>query len=134
MEDLLEVPSGARRSALFYLKEYPPEARHTVILRYIERYHFLRDLGVSVIDLKSLSPPMVRYFSDMAKRYDVYELRRCAPTKRYALTACLLIEIHKTMLDHIVALPDQLLTKKMREVKNAFETRYRTLRRQYRRG
>src|SRR4029453_4615784 len=41
IDDLLEVPSGARRSALFHLKEYPPEASHAVILRYIERYHFL---------------------------------------------------------------------------------------------
>ena len=79
MDDLLEVPSGARRSALFSLKEYPPEASNAVILRYIERYHLLRDLGVSGIDLKSLSPPMVRYFADMTKRYDVYELRRFAP-------------------------------------------------------
>src|SRR5713101_9431616 len=134
MDDLLEVPSGARRSALFSLKEYPPEASNAVILRYIERYHFLRDLGVSVIDLRSLSPPMVRYFTDIAKRYDVYELRRFAPTKRYALTACFLVEIHKTILDHIAALHDQLLTKKMREAKNAFETRYRKLRRRYRRG
>jgi TnpA family transposase len=134
VDDLLEVPSGERRSALFHLKEYPPEASNAVILRYIERYHFLRDLGVSVIDLSSLSSPMVRYFADVAKRYDVYELRRFAPTKRYALTACFLVEIHKTILDHIVALHDQLLTKKMREAKNAFETRYRQLRRQYRRG
>ncbi|MEE8290573.1 MAG: DUF4158 domain-containing protein, partial [Candidatus Tectomicrobia bacterium] len=134
VDDLLEVPSGERRSALFHLKEYPPEASNAVIVRYIERYHFLRDLGVSGIDLRSLSPAMVRYFADVAKRYDVYELRRFAPTKRYALTACFLVEIHKTILDHIVALHDQLLTKKMREAKNAFETRYRTLRRQYRRG
>jgi len=134
MDDLLEVPSGARRSALFSLKEYPPEASNAVILRYLERYHFLRDLGINVIDLKSLSPPMVRDCADMAQRYDVYELRRFAPTKRYALTACFLVEIHQTILDHLVALHDQLLTKKMREAKNAFETRYRTLRRQYRRG
>ncbi len=134
VDDLLEVPSGERRSALFHLKEYPPEASNAVILRYIERYHFLRDLGVSVIDLSSLSPPMVRYFADVDKHYDVYELRRFTTTKRYALTACFLVEIHKTILDHIVALHDQLLTKKMREAKNAFETRYRTLRRQYRRG
>ena len=134
IDDLLEVPSGAPRSALFHRKEYPPEASPAVILRYIERYHFLRDLGVSVIALRSLSLPMVRYFAAIAKRYDVYELRRFAPTKRYALTAGFLVEIHKTSLDHIVALHDQLLTKKMREAKNAFETRYRTLRRQYRRG
>jgi hypothetical protein len=51
-----------------------------------------------------------------------------------ALTACFLVEIHKTILDHIVTLHDQLLTKKMREAKNAFEQRYRQLRRQYRRG
>lgn len=37
MDDLLEVPSGARRSALFSLKEYPPEASNAVILRSIER-------------------------------------------------------------------------------------------------
>lgn len=134
MDDLLEVPSGAHRSVLFDLKEYPPEASHAVILRYIERYHFLRDLGLSVIDLSSLSAPMVRYFADTAKRYDVYELRRFAPTKRYTLTACFLVEIHKTILDHIVALHDQLLTKKMREARNVFEKRYRQVRRKSKRG
>jgi hypothetical protein len=40
-----------------------------------------------------------------------------------------LVEIHKTILDHIIALHDQLLTKKMREAKNAFEKHYRELRR-----
>ena len=40
-----------------------------------------------------------------------------------------LVEIHKTILDHIVALHDQLLTKKIREARNAFEQRYRRLRR-----
>jgi hypothetical protein len=134
MDDLLAVPSGERRSTFFQLKEYPPEASTAVILRYIARYHFLRDLGVGTIDLSRLSLPMVRYFADLAKRYDVYELRRFAPTKRDALMACFLVEIHKTILDHIVALHDQLLTKKMREAKNAFEEHYRQVRRQSRRG
>src|SRR4029077_5460308 len=134
MDDLLEVPSGERRSTLFSLKEYPPEASNAVIVRYIERYHFLRDLGVSTIDLSSITPPMIRALADVAKRYDVRALRRFAPAKRYALTACFLVEAHKTILDHVVALHDQLLTKKMREAKNAFEKHYRELRRQYRRG
>ena len=46
MDELLQVPSGARRSTLFQLKEYPAEASYAVIVRYIERYHLLRDLGV----------------------------------------------------------------------------------------
>jgi Domain of unknown function (DUF4158) len=134
LDDLLEVPSGERRSALFDLKESPPEASNAVMLRYIERYHLLRDLGIGTIDLSRVSPPMVRYFADIAKRYDVAALRRFAPTKRYALMACFVVEIHKTILDHIVALHDQLLSKKMREARNVFEQRYRQLRRPYRRG
>jgi TnpA family transposase len=134
MDDLLTLPSGERRSALFHLKEYPPEASNAVIVQYIERYHLLRDLGVGRIDLSMVNAPMVRYLADLAKRYDVYELRRFPPVKRYALLGCFLVEIHKTILDHIVTLHDQLLTKKMREAKNAFEKHYRQLRRPYRRG
>lgn len=134
MDDLLALPSGERRSALFHLKEYPPEASNAVIVQYIERYHFLRDFGVGRIDLSMVHPPMVRYLADLAKRYNVYELRRFTPVKRYALVGCFLVEIHQTMLDHIVTLHDQLMTKKMREAKNAFEKQYRQLRRPSRRG
>ena len=77
---------------------------------------------------------MMRYFIDQGKRYDVHTLRRFPEAKRYSLTACFLVEIHKTILDHIVSLHDQLLTKKIREARNAFETRYRQVRRQSRRG
>jgi hypothetical protein len=61
-------------------------------------------------------------------------LRRFPEAKRYALTACFLVEAHKTSLDHIVALHDQLLTKKRREATHAFAQHYRRLRRQDRRG
>ncbi len=134
MDELLQVPLGARRSILFQLKEYPAEASYAVILRYIERYHFLRDFGVGDLDLGGVSAPMIRYLAAQAKRYDVHTLRRFPETKRYGLTACFLVEIHKTILDHIVALHDQLLTKKMREARNAFEKRYRQVRRRSRRG
>jgi hypothetical protein len=134
IDDLLQVPGGERTSMLFQLKEYPPEASPAVILRYIERYQFLHALGVETIDLSSLSLPLIRYFADLTQRYDVRALRRFPPAKRYTLTACFLVEVHKTILDHIVALHDQLLTKKMREAKNAFEKHYRQVRRQSRRG
>ena len=134
MDELLQVPLGIRRSMLFQLKEYPAEASYSVILRYIEHYHFLRDFGVGTIDLGGISPPMIRYLAEQAKRYDVHTLRRFPEAKRYGLTACFLVEIHKTILDHVVSLHDQLLTKKIREARNAFEKRYRQVRRQSRRG
>jgi TnpA family transposase len=134
LDALLQVPPGEHRSMLFQLKEYPPEASPAVILRYMERFRFLQTLGVGAIDLHGVSLPMIRYLADLAKRYDAHTLRRVPQAKRYALTACFLVEIHKTILDHIVTLHDQLLTRKMREAKNAFEQRYQQLRRQYRRG
>ena len=89
---------------------------------------------MGTINLGGLSLPMIRYCADQAKRYDVHTLRRFSTTKRYGLTAYFRVEIHKTMLDHIVGLHDQGLTQKMREARNAFEKRYRQLRRPYRRG
>src|SRR5712691_6599707 len=83
MDDLLQVPPGARRSMLFQLKEYPAEASYAVILRYIEHYHFLREFGVGTIDLGGIGLPMIRYLADQAKRYDVHTLRRFSETKRY---------------------------------------------------
>ena len=68
IDDLLQIPPGERHSVLFSLKEYPPEAPPAVILRYIERSHFLQDLGVGTLDLSSVRPPMIRYFADIAKR------------------------------------------------------------------
>jgi hypothetical protein len=134
IDALLHVPPGERTSMLFQLKEYLPEASSAVILRYIERYQFLRTLGVETISLQGISPPMVRYLADLATRYDARALRRFPATKRLALTACFLVEIHKTILDHIVVLHDQLLTKKLREARHAFEERHRHLRRHYKPG
>jgi TnpA family transposase len=134
IDALLQVPDGERHSMLFQLKEYPPEASYTVILRYIERYHFLHNLKVETIDLSGVSLPMIRYLADVAKHHDAHTFRRFPQDKRYALTACFLVEIHKTILDHIASLHDQLLSKKIREATNAFEKRYRQVRRQSKKG
>jgi TnpA family transposase len=134
IDDLLHVVPGDRTSMLWQLKEYPPEASSAVLLRYIDRYQFLHTLGVETMTLRGISPPMVRYLADLATRYDARALRRFPATKRTALAACFLVEIHKTILDHIVALHDQLLTKKLREARHAFEERHRQLRRQYKPG
>ena len=42
MDDLLEIPPGGRRSTVFQFKEYPPEASHAVILRYVVEWKTVR--------------------------------------------------------------------------------------------
>jgi hypothetical protein len=67
LDTLLEVPAGERTSVLFQLKDYPPEASPAVILRSMERYPFLQDLGVEAIDVSPIRAPMIRYFADVTK-------------------------------------------------------------------
>ena len=50
---------------------------------------------------------MMRSLADQGKRYDVHTRRRFPEATRSSLTAWFLVEIHKTMLDHIVALHAQ---------------------------
>jgi hypothetical protein len=89
---------------------------------------------VDTIDLGGVSSPMMGYLADRAKRHAAHTLRRLPQEQRYALTACFLVEIQKTILDHSMALHDPLLSKKLREAPPAFETRYRQVRRQSKRG
>jgi len=84
LDALLEVGPGDYRSALLRLKEYPPEARAAAIVAYVTRYRQVHELVSNRIDLASISPILVRHLALLAKRYDVYALKRFAPAKRHA--------------------------------------------------
>jgi hypothetical protein len=99
LDDLIQVPEGDRRSSLFTLKQYPPEANAAAILNHLERWDRLRSLGVGRIDLTGASPVLVQELAQMARRYDADDLKRFAPAKRYALVACFLVETQRTLLD-----------------------------------
>jgi len=77
---------------------------------------------------------MRRDWADVTQHDDGRALRRFPEAKRSALTACVLVEAPTTILAHLGALHEQLLTKKRREATPAFEPPSRRLRRPYRRG
>ena len=134
IDDLLQVPEGEQRSRLFRLKEYPSGANVAEITLHIESYHLLRGLGVGQIDWTGISPDWARHLAQLAGRYDAGALKRFAPTKRHALVACLLAEAQKTVLDHVIAMHDQLMTALCRRSRHAFEARHREFRRRAKRG
>jgi hypothetical protein len=106
----LEVPAEKAQSTLFQLKEYPPEATPASIRDFIDRLARLRSMGVSDIDLDGFSPQLINHLAQMARKYDVQALKRFAPSGRYAMVACLMVDAHKTILDHVVTMHDQFLT------------------------
>jgi hypothetical protein len=76
----------------------------------------------------------VRHLALLAKRYDVYALKRFAPAKRQAMLACFLVEAERNPLDQLVEMHDQYLTTMWRRARQAFEGRHRRLRRRARDG
>jgi hypothetical protein len=134
IDELVEVPEGDKRSGLFQLKEYPPEASAKALVKYIARYRQVDSIVAERIDLSSISPAMVEHLAQMVKRYDAQALKRFTPPKRYALVACFLAETEKTLLDHVVEMNDQFLTTMSRHARHAFEEQHRQLRRRAKEG
>jgi len=132
LDALLQVQPGESQSTLAALQQYPPEATPTAIKAYLDRYHRVRDLRVDQIDLSDIRPGVIEHLARLTRRYDVHTLRRLPATRRHALLLCFLVEVHKTLLDYLVAMHDQLLTTKCREARHVHEERLRTLRRRVR--
>ena len=128
VDALLAVPKGDRRSEFNEFKQYPPEARPVAILAYLERNRRLRSIGTGNVDLVGLGQELVAHLADLGRRYDVDDLKRFAPGKRYALVACLLAESQKTILDHIVEMHRDFLTGMSRRAHHAVDERHREVR------
>lgn len=102
LDSLLVVPEGSRLSPLQGFKLYPPSARPGDILSYLERSRSLHSLGVAKVDLAGVGSELLEHLAELARRYDVDDLKRFVPAKRHAPLACFLAEAHKSTLDHLV--------------------------------
>jgi len=128
IDGVLEVPEGDRHSMLFRFKEYPPSPTSDVMISYLKRAEHLRELGVGRIDFSGIRPDAILHLAQLARRYDVRELRRFAPTKRHPMVACFLAEANKSVLDHLVEMHHVFLTGLHRRAGHAFDKRHRELR------
>ncbi len=127
IDSLLDT-KGQHRSTLFELKQYPPEPKPDVINVYLERAERLRQIGVGRFDLSGARPEVVHQLAELARRYDVDDLKRFAKPKRYALVACFLMDANKSVLDHLVEMHHVFLTGLLRRAQHAFGQRHRELR------
>jgi TnpA family transposase len=123
IDRLLEVSDPERRSPLHHLKQSPPQARPSAILTYLERAEFLQALGLSVLDFGGVRPEVLASLAELARRYDVKEIRRFVNVKRYAMVACFLAETQKTVLDHVVEMHRSYLLTLHRHARRRLVTR-----------
>jgi hypothetical protein len=134
LEQVLEVPPGQSRSLLFRFREYPPEATPASLADYLDRYQEIISLGVAGFDLSGVPPGVVDHLAQLTRRYDVQSLKRFAPETRIAMLVCFLVEAHKSLLDHLIAMHEQYITSLLRRSRHAFDERHREFRKRARRG
>lgn len=134
LDTLLDTETPNSRSLLFYLKEYPPQAKPTSILNYLEKYKIVRQLIADKINLGEINPTVTQHLAFLCKRYDAWALRRFSDEKRWAMLASFLVETEKTLLDNLVEMHDQYLTEMMRHSRSAYEEKFRDYRRKAKAG
>lgn len=134
LERVLEVPPGQNRSLLFRFREYPPEATPASLADYLDRYREITSLGVGVLNLSGTPSAMIEHLAQLTRRYDVQALKRFATETRTAMLVCFLVEAHKSLLDHLIAMHEQYITGLLRRTRHAFDERHREFRKRARRG
>ena len=134
LDELLEVQPGDRRSLLFHLKRYPPEATPQQIAAHIRRYELARSIGSHRIEAADVDAGVIRHLALVTRRYDADDLKRMNRDKRHAMVACFLVETRRTLLDQVVAMHDQYITGMSRRSRHAFEQRHKEASRRARNG
>jgi len=122
IDELLHVREDDQRSLLFHLREYPPRGTPATIQVYLQHYQTAVRTAWNVTNLRGVSQALITPLSDVAKRQNAWYLRRLPETKRYALMACFLVEVRKTILDHLVEMQDQHLTSLLGECRREAES------------
>jgi TnpA family transposase len=111
IDELLAVPEGDQRSMVFYLREYPPHGNAQTIKDYLTHYEVAMGPGWDLEEIRGVSQNLIEHLYRSTKRHDVWYLKRLPEIKRYAMVACFLVETRKTVLDHLIEMNDQHLTK-----------------------
>jgi TnpA family transposase len=133
LDKLLKTSMSGDKSELFRLKEYPPKPNAKQILSYIDRFELVDSILGDVEDT-GIDPTMQRHLAQMTKKYDARALRGMVDSKKYALTFCFLVEIRKTLLDHLVDMHDKYITDLLRVCKNKHEKKLKEYRKKARAG
>lgn len=134
-DELLLIEDDKNTSFLYWLKEYPPAASPDVICAYIKRFKFIESIyPLAIQNLSGVNPTFISQLALMTRKYDVSKLRRFKPEKRYSLIACFLSESQKTLLDHIVALNDQMLIDISRRARNSYQKKQKEMHTRLRKG
>lgn len=128
LDQLLVTPAGEPYSFFAKLKEYPPHANPQSIHDYLSRYQQLCQMNLQLMDLSGLTPKLLDYYFELAKRYHADDLRRFASPKRYTLLICFIMETRKILLDYVIELHDQFITGLWRRAKHSFEERFQEYR------
>jgi TnpA family transposase len=134
LDELLGIQPGDRRSLLFHLKRYPPEATPQQIAAHIRRYETARSIGSHRVEAAAVEPDVIRHLALVARKYDVDDLKRMGRDKRHAMLACFLAETRKTLLDQVVAMHDQYITGMIRRSTHDYDARHKDAGRRARKG
>ena len=134
IDKILEIGPDRNKSDFFAFDDYPPEAKAKALSEQLDKYNELVSIGIDTVCFQDIPPALLNELGKAVKCYDAWQIKRFEESKRYALAACYLHELRKTILDNIVYMNSKYLTNIHREAKNAFEKEHGALRKRLQKG
>lgn len=134
IDRLLQTDPDSGVTPFFRFSEYPPEAKAKKIARYFQNYEALAASEISREFFTGIHPGLINKVSTAVKSYDAWRIRRFDDAKRYALSACYLLETMQSVVDNLADMNARFLIDTERETKKIYEEAHRRLRRKLRRG
>lgn len=130
---LLKQPNLASQAN--YYKKSPPEPTATRINLFMKRFNELQDLGITNIRFSDVSEAVFNQCELLGRTYDANALNQLKPeSKKIALLLCMLVSASQSLLDHIADMNDQLLAKKERISKNAYQRELKNINKKAEKG
>jgi len=121
LDEILEVIENKQNSWFQKFKEYPGSATISLLKDYLERYRKINDIDLAEIDFSEVSPSFGKYLYKLGKYYDVWDIKRFRPGKRYTFLLAFIKEARKVLADYIIQMHDQYISNICRECKNIHE-------------
>lgn len=106
--DALLLPTNNGISPLAWLKLLPSQPSPESFLKVVERFEYVKDIGL-VVDTSKINSNRLRQLARLGSKYEPYAFRRFDEVRRYSILVAFMLEITQDLIDYAIEIHDRIM-------------------------
>ncbi|ADH09928.1 TPA: Tn3 family transposase [Bacillus paranthracis] len=106
--DALLLPTNNGISPLAWLKQLPSQPSPESFLKVVERFEYVKDIGL-VVDTSKINSNRLRQLARLGSKYEPYAFRRFDEVRRYSILVAFMLEITQDLIDYAIEIHDRIM-------------------------